>query len=372
MKRVLLAGNYRPDRQFSMLGFETALAKHVPKERVLFTAIHPAQVLGGGNNKSFFRKWFAYADKFVLFPKKLRQLEREVDLVHIVDHGNAMWVPSLKKRPVLVTCHDLLAMRASLGEIPEWSVGGSGRKFQTLIAQGLALSSHIACVSRATRGDLCRILKFPPEQSSVIYNGLYDPCIGRLEAHEIRSRIGDLQLKWSEGFLLHVGGNQPYKYRTGLLDIYSLLTDRMGERCPGLVLAGHRLNEDVRERHKVLFDTGKVIEVVTPDTRTIWALYSAARGLVFPSLLEGFGLPLLEAQACGCPVFSSNRASLPEVGGRGALYFDPENHEEAVDAILAGLRDPMPLIQEGYANLTHFTTERMVSEYVELYESLCA
>lgn len=370
MTRVLLVGNYRADRQFSMLGFESALTRRMPKDRVAYTHAHPKQVLGNGLASKSARKWLAYIDKYILFPRCFSSLEKKVDLVHIVDHGNSMWVPCFKARPVLVTCHDLLAMRAAIGEVPGWSVGRSGRKYQELIARGITCASHIVCDSLATRNDLVRILGVSDNKVSMLYLGLLEDSISKLDAHEVRSRIGNLHDRWPNGFLLHVGGNQPYKNRSGLLSLYEHLHRKLEDRCPGLVLAGHRLDDAVRDSYPELFRSCQVVEVVTPDTRTIWALYSAARGLIYPSLLEGFGLPLLEAQACSCPVFSSNRASLPEVGGSGALYFDPEDLDGAVDVIVKGLENAQVLVEQGTKNIERFTTERMVREYADLYESV--
>ncbi|MDT9189897.1 MAG: glycosyltransferase, partial [Limnospira sp. PMC 894.15] len=108
------------------------------------------------------------------------------------------------------------------------------------------------------------------------------------------------------------------------------------------------------------------------DNEDLRALYSAAIALLFPSLQEGFGWPIIEAQACGCPVFTSHIPPMTEVGGDVAIYIDPKNPQESATKILDSLNiikpDPQPL----FDNAKRFTTEKMINEYIGLYEQAIA
>ena len=96
-------------------------------------------------------------------------------------------------------------------------------------------------------------------------------------------------------------------------------------------------------------------------------LYSVADGLLFPSWEEGFGWPVLEAQVCGCRVFTSNRPPMTEVGGEAAVYFDPADPEQAATIVAEALRDTPPFNQAGQRNAGNFTTAAMIDGYLELY-----
>ncbi|MCX7801132.1 MAG: glycosyltransferase family 4 protein [Fimbriimonadales bacterium] len=366
---MLLVGNYRPDRQFSMLGFERAMVSALPGDRVKFEAIHPSERLGRLPAPAPWRKWLGYADKYLLFPSRLRRAARSFDVVHVLDQGNGMWVPSVRDRPVLVTCHDLMAIRAARGEIPGWSVGPSGQRFQKMIEGALRLATHLACDSQATLQDAKRLLSLSEDRLSFVPISLLRRP-PELNADEIRSAAERYGLANPNGYLLHVGGGQPYKNRHGLLSVLAALERRMGSACPKLALAGHPLNPATRNTHAGLFERRLAVDVVRPDDRTLWALYAGARALVFPSLLEGFGLPILEAQAVGCPVVTSNRAPMTEVAGEAAEFLDPTDPESGAEAVMRALGRAEELRRLGYENVRRFSTEAMIEGYLRLYERL--
>jgi glycosyltransferase involved in cell wall biosynthesis len=118
----------------------------------------------------------------------------------------------------------------------------------------------------------------------------------------------------------------------------------------------YRLSDRVR----VLFNV---------EAEDLCGLYSGASALLFPSLCEGFGWPIIEAQACGCPVFTSNRPPMTEVGGDGAVYIDPEDPIEAAKIILENLPHAEGMREAGFANLRRFSTDQMVDGYLNLYAS---
>ena len=100
------------------------------------------------------------------------------------------------------------------------------------------------------------------------------------------------------------------------------------------------------------------------------SLYRRASALVFPSLYEGFGQPPLEAMACGCPVASSNAASLPEICGDAARYFDPDDPDEMADAVLEVLTDPEPWRERGLRRAALFTWEHTARAHEDVYREL--
>ena len=353
---VLLVANYLPDAQYSMLAFAEALAAGLDG-RVRFRVVRPEPRVGGrGRNK-----WLGYVDKYLLFRPVLRRAAREADLVHILDHSNAVYVPWLEGRRHIVTVHDLLPQRAVRGEIPGWEIGATGRRLQAWIAAGLRQAQSLVCVSEATRQDALRLLGVPPERLAVVPNGMYKP-VARL-SDERASQV--LKGRADRPFLLHVGGNQPYKNRLGVVRTYLELLRLWGEGAPDLILAGHAPSERLRALAEQA--GGKARFWIRATEEELQALYSRAEALLFLSLAEGFGLPVLEAMAVGCPVAASNRPPMTEVGGEVPLYVDPEDPASAAQAIAAWWPARRDRLEEGRRRAAEFTTDRMVEGYLRRY-----
>ena len=116
---------------------------------------------------------------------------------------------------------------------------------------------------------------------------------------------------------------------------------------------------------------GQVISRPEPTDEELGVLYSGALALLFPSLQEGFGWPILEAQSCGCPVITSNRAPLTEVAGEAALLIDPENEAAAAELIAARLDSLAELREAGFENLKRFDRDRLMKRYEQFFLGAC-
>jgi glycosyltransferase involved in cell wall biosynthesis len=355
--RILLIANYSPDRQQSMQRYAAILQEGFTAAGHEVRLIRPKAVAGktGG-------KWLGYFDKFVLFPRELRRASEWADVVQICDHSNAIYVKYLESRLHVVTCHDLLAVRSALGEFPCYPTRWSGRRLQRMIVNGLTRAGNIVCVSEATRADVERLVSGGDRNVTCIYNGLnypYEP-MPRAEAAE---RLETLGLSRDQPFILHVGGNQWYKNRAGVLKIFALLRKRVPNLL--LVMAGKPWTAEMRKLARELGLENFAVERAGVSEEDLRALYSRAEALLFPSLAEGFGWPVAEAQACGCPVVTSNRAPMTEVGGSAATYIDPLDHESAamaVASVIGSRRSRKPG--------AGFSTAAMIDGYLALYRSL--
>jgi glycosyltransferase involved in cell wall biosynthesis len=369
--RVLLVGNYPPDRQESMQRFAALLERGLRERDVAVTLVRPpARCIGERPPTHGTGKWLGYVDTLLIFPRALRQAALQADVVHVLDHSNAPYCRHLGRSAHLVTCHDLLAIRAARGEIPERPIGWSGRRFQAMILRGLVRARAIACVSRATRDDLLRIAGRRLEDCPLVPNGLNHPY-RPVAAQERDRHLQALGLSALPPFLLHVGGDLWYKNRPGVLRIFAAVRRRGGDRLR-LVMAGKQMPDELWALARELGIADRVHEVVAPDDEQLNALYNAAAGLLFPSLAEGFGWPVIEAQSAGCPVFTSDRAPLPEVGGDAACYFDPADAEAAAAVVLAGLPRHEAMRAAGLANAARFSAATMIEGYLALYRGLAA
>jgi glycosyltransferase involved in cell wall biosynthesis len=368
--RVLLVGNYVNDGQESMQRFTAFMAQglkqaghdvRVLKPRAFFGLLCPADHGLG--------KWLGYVDKFGPFPFVLKTAARWADIVHICDHSNALYTRHLQHVPHVVTCHDLLAIRSALGEIPENRTGRTGRQLQKLIVQGLTGAQHIACVSEATRKELLRLTDVPEHRVSRIYNSLTYPY-SRMKRTEARRRLHDLGLDPRRPFLLHVGGNQWYKNRLGVLRIFSILRNLTKGKALNLVLVGKPWTTEMRQfvlEHGMSEVVFGLTEIAYEDLR---ALYSTAALMLFPSLQEGFGWPIIEAQGCGCPVVTSRRSPMDEVGGDAAIYVDPQDPSSSAAIVKETLERPNTMREGSLRNVTRFNSG-MIEAYLSLYDRLC-
>lgn len=270
---------------------------------------------------AFIRKWLGYIDQFLIFPAVLKKRikKRGQTLYVFTDQALGMWVPVVKHLPHLVICHDFLAQRSAIGEIPENPTGWSGKIYQRLIRNGYSQGKNFVSVSKNTQRDLHRFLGFVPSVSEVVYNGLNNDLVplDTVFAREIiRKKIGVQTLN---GYVLHVGGNQWYKNRIGIVAIYNAWRAMYSNALP-LLLIGLEPAPDLLQEIELSSFKEDIFALTNIDDDDMNAAYSGASVLLFPSLAEGFGWPIAEAMASGCPVITTGEPPMTEVGNEAAVY----------------------------------------------------
>lgn len=371
--KILLVGNYLPDRQRSMQRFAAMLRDGLRASGHEVRLIRPRPRLG--RTKTFgrgARKWLGYGDKYLILPGALRRAVAWADVVHICDHSNAMYVAHLRGKPHVITCHDLLAVRGALGEETDCPATFAGKILQRWILRSLRAAQMVACVSGATRSDLLRLAGPQMEERSCVIMLSVVPTLSAVERNEARARLASLcGIRLGRPFLLNVGSNLRRKNREGALRIFKRVARELD--CD-LVFAGDPLSKELRQLKTEIGLNGTVIEVPRPSDAALEALYSAAFALLYPTKFEGFGWPAIEAQTCGCPVVCSNSTSLPEVVGGAALLRAPDDEEGFAGDVLSLTESTTrsQLIVRGFENVRRFAPERMVNDYIQLYQKVCA
>jgi glycosyltransferase involved in cell wall biosynthesis len=360
--RILLIANYLLDEQQSMLRFAEMLETGFRNLGHEVRTIRPEPIM---LKKLQFlpkplHKWLAYIDKFLLFPRRLRQEAPWADIVHICDHSNSMYTQSLPR--AVVTCHDLLAVRGALGEDTDCPASSTGRILQRWILSGLRKATLIICDSTHTLQDVHRLVgdQVPAKVALLGLNYTY-------RHHESPPSLETIAtLKDGTPYLLHVGSNLARKNKEGILRIFAALKDRWEGK---LVFAGPPLSENLATMARDLGVYERIVEVVNPDNLLLEALYNSAVALLFPSRFEGFGWPPLEAQSCGCPVICSDCGSIPEVVADSAMVFALHQEREMAEAVLA-LSDPKTRqiwVERGFANVKRFSVDGMIRLYETFY-----
>jgi len=191
-----------------------------------------------------------------------------------------------------------------------------------------------------------------------------------MAATAVQERLEALGISKDLPFILHVGANHWYKNRLGVLSIFYYLRQKLVNPELYLVMAGQPWTPEMRQFVSTHDLKEKVFELSGVDNEDLRSLYSSATALLFPSWQEGFGWPIIEAQACGCPVFTSNRAPMTEVGGTAAIYIDPDDPAAGAAAIADRLPNLATLKQAGFINVQRFTAKAMVESYIQLYREV--
>jgi len=260
-------------------------------------------------------------------------------------------LPVVRPRRTLVTVHDLGYRR-----FPEAHPASQRRYLEMSTRWNVRVATHILADSETTRDAIIEAYHVPAQKLTVVYPG-YEPDLKPVRDHDTIEHVlrrydipGD--------YVLFVGRIQPRKNLTRLIEAFSrILADHPSLT---LVLAGPTgwLGDPIQARATALGVEDKVIfpGYVAPEDKA--ALFSGARLFAYPSLHEGFGFPVLEAQACGTPLLTSTTSSLPEVAGEGGLLVDPLNVEAIADGLRRLLDDQAlsaRLVARGFENLARFS-----------------
>jgi glycosyltransferase involved in cell wall biosynthesis len=280
-----------------------------------------------------------------------------VDLVHSLASTAPLWGRFRR----VVTVHDLIYAR-----FPEAHAGIRDKGMRVLVPQAVRRSHRVIADSQSTRDDLVELLNVSPEDVDVVPLGL-----GRvrreepLAEREVRARfdLGERRV------MLSLSAKRPHK---NLIALIGALARIPTDSRPLLVLPGYPTahEEELRERALNAGVAGDVCFPAWVSAAEVEGLWALAEAFVFPSLYEGFGLPVLEAMARGVPVACSNASSLPEVAGEAALLFDPRD-EAAIAAALRQLLEDQALRERlrvsGLARVAEFTWERTARLTLESY-----
>ncbi len=240
-------------------------------------------------------------------------------------HSPANVIPYSYRGQSIVTVHDL-----AIYKHPEWFPRGQKFSISILVPRSMKRARKIIAVSQATKKDVMRTFKIPADKIKVVYEGVNREDAS-MTGPAIRAKYGI-----KNNYLLYVGTLEPRKNLRALISAYGYLINRNpGYKKYGLVLAGHRGWKSSRIFDKIkklkLTEQVKYLDYVPhPDKQ---ALIQNATVFVFPSLFEGFGLPVLEAMSLGTPVITSSVSSIPEVAGTAAQLINPRSEKLLTGAL---------------------------------------
>jgi glycosyltransferase involved in cell wall biosynthesis len=275
--------------------------------------------------------------------------------------------PAFGYRRSVITIHDLNFLY-----YPQFLTDESYRYYNDQIEWAVEQAHHILVDSYATKTDLVKLLQTPAEKVSVVHLAA-DSAFRPLPEEKSRQVASRYDL--NTDFLLFLGTLEPRKNVPGLLRAYRMMLNNSGVTPPPLVLIGGKgwLYDDIFEYVETLSlgDHLRFLHQV-PD-EDLPGLYNAASVLTTPSFYEGFGLPALEAMACGTPVVVADRASLPEVVGEAGLLVNPDDPHDIAQALTRALTDESlraEMRERGLSRARRFSWTRAAQKTLDVYQEL--
>lgn len=304
-------------------------------------------------------KHYSIAEQFKL-PGQLRK--EKCDVIHF-PHFN---VPLFYRKPFTVTIHDLTLSLFAGRKMKKWH---HKLAYNLTIKSATKRAKKIIAVSRHTKKDIVKHLYIPEEKIQVVYNGV-DPKFKLIrDLDKLTPTLKKYKIE--KPFLLYTGVWRSHKNLPRLIEAFGILK-REKRLDIQLVITGKPdpLHPEVKETVKNLQLQEDVIFPGVVSEEELIHLYNAASIFVFPSLYEGFGLPVIEAMSCGTPVAASNKSSIPEVCGKdNAVFFNPKSTQEIAESITMLYKNvdlQVSLIERGLRRASEFSWRKAAEESFEI------
>ena len=280
------------------------------------------------------------------------------------------WQPNyipqkVKAKKVVTTIHDF-----SFHIQPQWHPRERIEYYRKNFWEKAAASDWIITGSHFTKEEIVNYMGYPEEKITVIYHAV-DHKVYRSYEEEVL-QVTKEKFGLSDTFLLFVGSIEPRKNLLNLLKAYHLLSHEIKKNCP-LVLVGFKGWENREIMQEIEKEKEYIHYLGYLSNEELAHVYGLATLFIYPSLYEGFGIPPLEAMACGTAVIASNAASIPEVCGDAAMYIDPNVYEdisEKITSLLTNTSKRDTLVKKGLLHSKRFTWDKAAGEHIKVFEKV--
>lgn len=281
----------------------------------------------------------------ILFPQNPK-----TKIIHCPTPTGPFWIKP-KNKKLVVTVHDITPLIFSKHHNFKRKI-----YYQVIVKKLLHQANKIISISETTKKDLIKFYKIPESKIKVIYHGV---------SIKHTSKPIPKKYKIDSEYILYVGTVEPRKNLIRLIEAYNKIKPK--EKLVIVGASGWKNKDIYKKQNKNIIFTGYI-----PD-EDLNKFYSNAKIFIYPSLYEGFGLPILEAMACKTPVITSNTSSMPEVGGDAVIYVNPTNTNDIANKLKELLNNkPLQkqLSEKGYKRSKQFTWDKTAKETIEIYRKL--
>lgn len=363
--------------KIALIGYEANIKNRVGSNQYAYELIKTLYQLDGKNQYSVFLPTAPLADmpkqrknweyrvvgptKFwniFGLPKELYRKKPFPEVVFNPGHYCPLFFPA----PLVVSVMDLGYLH-----FPEHFTRPIFLKLKLWTQLSVKQATHIFAISNSTKNDIIKYYKIKPEKITVTYPG-YDK--EKFENQKSKVKIEEVKKKYkiAGDYLLFLGTLKPNKNIEGLIEAFELL----GDRNLQLVIAGRKgwLYQTIFARVKELKLEKKVVFTDFVDEKDLPVLMRQAKVFVLPSFWEGFGIPVIEAMACGTPVVVSNAGSLPEIVAKAGVIIDPDNPEDIAQGLKEALKKGKELSQKGIEQAKKFDWQDCAQKTLAVLESI--
>jgi glycosyltransferase involved in cell wall biosynthesis len=302
-------------------------------------------------------RWLEKLWQYSNYPK-LQRFTGEFDIYHCTHH----LMPPTKNKPRILTIYDLRRYK-----MPELYQKSKLHLFESALKR----ADHIIAISEATKKDICEVFKIPDEKVDVIYMAASDTFkpVPESEKQEIKKQLSEEIGTQLENYLVVFSSPDKRKNIPRIIEAFLLAQGRLPDNFK-LVVVGN-LPKDDEIFKSIAFSGAANNVIITGPVEEIQNLLCCARGLVFASLYEGFGIPILEAFACGVPVITSDCSSMPEIAGDAALYVEPYNIDSIAQAIVkicVEVETRERFINSGLHRHQEFSWQKTAAKTIKVYK----
>ncbi|MFY9637853.1 MAG: glycosyltransferase family 1 protein [Methanobacterium sp.] len=314
---------------------------------------------------------YKYIIHNLFFYPKIAQkyIRNNVDIIHFFSQEETYLIKSLKTNaPKIATCLDIIGLTLKEYDFID-------KSFKSFSIKCMKDADKIIAISNYTKNELIKYTKISPEKIKTIYLGA-DEQFKKLSKNEIENSY--TENNFPENFILYVGSEQSRKNLPILIKAFYKLKKNYNLKDIKLIKSGKPQISDFQRKKlfNLIADLNLQNDIIFTDYVTDYdlvKLYNAANLFVYPSLYEGFGLPPLEAMACGCPVITSNTSSLPEVVGDAGIMIDPNDVNSLTESMYEvltndGLKEN--LSKKSLERSKMFTWKKTANETEKIYEEV--
>ncbi len=373
--KIIIFRNYKEECQLSMKGYADCLSQNLKRKFPHWYILdyYPKFIdFKSAKNSLLLRKSIDFFNRYFYYPHQIKKMS--ADVYHIIDQGNALFLKKLDPNRTIVTCHDIIPLLLEKNFFPGIKKPPLALKIFKISMKYIKEAKYIFADSENTANDLLKYCLIPKEKIIKIINSTFYP-FQKLPKEKVEIYKNKFKIDTNKLIILNVGNNNFYKNIPRLLTTLNKLPEKIDGKDWLFYHIGPSYNKKMLEIVDNSLILKKIHQLGTLDYNELEFFYNIADLLFFPSIYEGFGMPVLEAMKCGLAVLCSDIPPLKEIGNDAVVYADPYNIEEMKEKLIYILKNEeyrKYIAEKGFERAKSFnwndTIESIASYYKRIAE----